>query len=273
MHTSPAPLLTIPLLLLLSAPHSARAQPATAPAEPSIKTSTIAYEHEGVALEGFLAEPADLGPEEKRPGILVVHEWWGLNDYARMRTRKLAELGYVAFAANMYGTGKVTTHPEEARAWAGQFRENRALFHTRALAGLKQLQEHANVDGNRLAAIGYCFGGSTVMELAYQGAPLLGVVSFHGGLPVAEAGGNIKAKILVCHGASDGFVSPQAIQDFTTALTERGADWHLVKYGGAVHSFTNPEADEIEMKGIAYDEAADRRSWAHMKQFFEELFQ
>ena len=205
---------------------------------------------------------------------MIVHEWWGLNDYARARARQLAEMGYVAFALDMYGDGKVTEHPQEAGQWAGMIRSNVADWQQRARRGLEELQQHPQVDQQRVAAIGYCFGGATVLQLAYSGAPLAGVVSFHGALPVAtpEQAQTLRAPILVCHGAADSFIPEQGIVDFRAALEQAGADWQMVYYAGAKHSFTNPDANRRGIDGIAYDAAADRRSWAQMQAFFGEVF-
>ncbi len=245
---------------------------ATSSAAAAVKTETVTYEHDGQKLVGFLAW--DDSSTARRPGVLVVHEWWGLNDYARRRAKMLAELGYVAFALDMYGDGKVTQHPREAGQWASQIRSNVDRWRGRAMAGLNVLRNHKLVDPSRLAAIGYCFGGATVLEMAYAGADLRGVVSFHGSLPVpdeAEAR-RIKASILVCHGAADGFTPEERIQQFRAALDKAGADWLMVYYAGARHSFTNPDAGNYGIEGIRYNRKADRRSWAHMRQFFDEIF-
>jgi dienelactone hydrolase len=237
-----------------------------------IKTQTISYTHDGVALEGYLAY--DTSREGKLPGVLVVHEWWGLNDYAKQRARMLAELGYVAFACDMYGLGRTTTDASEAATWAGQFRgEDTTLVRARARAGLDVLAKHDMVDADKLAAIGYCFGGSTVQHLALSGAPLLGVVSFHGSLVAPQpTDKDVQAAVLICHGAADAFISPEEIAAFTEGATMAGIDWQFVSYSGAVHSFTNPGADRAGIDGVAYQRAADRRSWAHMRAFFDELF-
>jgi len=236
-----------------------------------VKTERITYQHNGQELAGYFAWDDSL--EGKRPGVLVVHEWWGLNDYARDRARQLAELGYVAFALDMYGTGKVAEHPKDAAAWSGKIRENVDAWVARASAGLEQLLAHDHVDKDRVAAIGYCFGGATVCQLAYHNAPLKGVVSFHGSLPVPteEQAKNMQPSVLICHGSADGFIPRQRIEQFQTTLNGGGADWVMISYAGAKHSFTNPAADQRGIDGLAYDEAADRRSWKHMQVFFEEI--
>ncbi len=241
-------------------------------ASAKIQTQTIDYQHQGVALRGHFA--FDDAIPGKRPGVLVVHEWWGLNDYARDRARQLAELGYVAFAVDMYGKGKSTTEKHEARAWATELGTSKSKYE-RAMAGLEALRQHERVDPNRIAAIGYCFGGTTVLSLAMGGADLQGVVSFHGNLPLtdpdSQAKVKIRAKILVCHGAKDAFIPAQRISDFQDALHQGGADWQFIAYGEAVHSFTNPKAAGSGIPGVNYNAAADRRSWQHMRLFFDEL--
>ena len=242
-----------------------------------IVTKAVAYEQAGVKLEGYLAyDDSKVSAGHKAPGVLVVHEWWGLNDYAKRRAAQLAELGYVAFAVDMFGVGVITADPKKAGELAGQF-YGKPLMAERAQAGLDQLLATGLVEAGQVAAIGYCFGGSTVQALAYAGAPLAGVVSFHGGLiPVpADAAGRTKAKILVCHGAVDPFVNKEAVDAFTKAMNDGKFDYQFVSYAGAVHTFTNPDADKIAAATglpIAYSPTADKRSWTHMKDFFAEIF-
>jgi dienelactone hydrolase len=202
-----------------------------------------------------------------------VHEWWGLNDYARKRAEQLAGLGYVAFALDMYGKGKVTQHPKQAAEWMREVNQNIQLWQQRALAGLEVLKKEPTVDAERMAAIGYCFGGSTVQVLAYSGAPLRGVVSFHGSLvlPPEGAESKVKAKILICHGAADPFVKMTQLDAYISAMNNSGLDWQMIIYGGAKHSFTNPDADKAGMEALKYDRSADLRSWAQMKLFFDEV--
>ncbi len=244
----------------------------TSAAAAEIRTQTISYTHDGVALEGFVAYDDAL--KGKLPGVMVIHEWWGLNDYARQRARMLAGLGYVAFACDMYGKGLVTTDPKEAGTWAGRFRgEDPTLVRARARAGFDVLAKHEKVDADRLAAIGYCFGGSVAQQLAYSGAPLKGVVSFHGTPVVPQPEDkDVTAAVLICHGAADTFISDEEIARFTAAATAAGIDWQWISYSSAVHSFTNPDAGRANIPGVAYQRAADLRSWAHMKAFFDELF-
>ncbi len=243
-----------------------------------IVTKPVAYDHAGVKLEGFLAyDDEKVSADKQAPGVLVVPEWWGLNDYVKGRAQQLAKLGYVAFADDMYGAGVETSDPKKAGELAGQF-YGKPLMAERAQAGLDQLLATGLVASGRVAAIGYCFGGSTVQALAYSGAPLAGIVSFHGGLiPVpADAATKTKAKILVCHGAVDPFVKPADLEAFTKAMNDGKFDYQFISYAGAIHAFTNPNADKVAaatgLKGIGYNEAADKRSWAHMKVFFKEIF-
>jgi len=244
----------------------------TTAAQAALKTELIDYRQGDTALEGYLAYDDSL--TGKRPGVLVVHEWWGLNDYAKRRTEQLARLGFVAFALDMYGKGKTTLSAQEASMLAGPFRNDRAFGRARAAAGLDVLRKRPEVDPERLAAIGYCFGGTVALELARSGADLKGVASFHGGLstPHPEDARNIKGKVLVLHGADDTFESPAEIAAFQDEMRRAGVDWQMNIYGGAVHSFTNPDAGKAKIKGVAYDEKADRRSWQAMRAFFEEIF-
>jgi dienelactone hydrolase len=235
-----------------------------------VVSEPLEYSHGDTVLEGYLAY--DDAVSGKRPGVLVVHEWWGLNDYAKKRTHQLAELGYVAFAVDMYGKGVVTDDPKEASKWSSRFK-GKPLMRERVRAGLEVLKARDEVDPERIGAIGFCFGGTTVLELAYSGAEVAGVVSFHGGLttPKVEDMEGIQAKILVLHGAADPFVSSEAVTAFQDSMHKAGVDWQMIYYGGAVHSFTNPEADKAGMEGVAYDADAARRSWKHMQVFFEEI--
>lgn len=241
-----------------------------------IITKPVAYEHAGAKLEGYLAyDDAKVSATAKAPGVVVFPEWWGLTGYTQSRAEQLAKLGYVAFAADMYGVGVKTDDPKRAGELAGQF-YGKPLMAERAQAGLDQLLASGLVAPDRVAAIGYCFGGSIVQALAYTGAPLAGVVSFHGGLiPVpADAAAKTKAKILVCHGAIDGFISAEDLAAFTKAMNEGKFDYQFISYAGATHAFTNPDADTIaKTRGlpIAYHPAADKRSWGHMKLFFKEV--
>ena len=242
----------------------------TAAAEVQLKQ--IDYQDGGEKLKGFIAWDDSI--KGKRPGVLVVHEWWGLNDYAKRRARMLAEQGYVAFAADMYGDGKVTTHADNAKGWMTQITANEAAWQKRAQLGLDQLKASKLVDDSKLAAIGYCFGGATVMKLAYAGTDIDGVVSFHGALPPAtpEQAASIKSRVLIAHGDADPFVPAERITAFKKALSDAGVDWEMDIYSGARHGFANPGAGDFGMDAIAYNENADLRSWQKMKNFFAEIF-
>jgi dienelactone hydrolase len=255
--------------MLIAAALAAGAAP---PARAEVKTREVTYTHDGVTFKGHLAW--DGAAKGKRPGVLVVHEFWGLNDYARGRAERLAGLGYVAFACDMYGEGKVTEHPEEAGRFAAEVRQNVKTWQGRAQAALKVLQDDEHVDPGKLAAIGYCFGGSTALELAYSGAPLAAVATFHAALPVPDEdqARAIKAKVLVNHGAADTFIPEATCQKLRAALEGAKVDYEFIYYGGTVHSFTVPGAEQKGVKGIAYNEAADRRSWREMLRLFGEVF-
>lgn len=236
----------------------------------ALHTETIVYTDSGKKLEGYLAY--DDSAEGKRPGVLVVHEWWGINDYIKKRTEKLAGLGYIAFAADIYGQGIRTADAEVAGKLAAIYRSDRALLRRRVAKGLEVLAANSRTDTDRLAAIGYCFGGTAVLELARSGAKISGVVSFHGNLDTPSPSSSvIQAKVLALTGALDPFVPPEQVSAFENEMKNAGADWTLVRYGGAVHSFTNPASGSDPSKGVAYNEAADRRSWLAMKDFFAEI--
>lgn len=241
----------------------------TAGAEAAVTTKTIEYKDGDTTLKGVLAwDDAATG---KRPGVLVIHEWWGLNDYAMSRARKLAAEGYVAFALDMYGDDKVTDHAEQAGAWMKQITDNVEAWRARASAGLEVLKAQPQVDAGNIAAIGYCFGGATVMQMAYAGADLKAVVSFHGSLPPAPDGVTaIKPRVLVAHGRDDGFIPAERIDAFQKGLDRIGADWQMTIYSGTRHGFTNPDAGSYGMENLAYNKTADEHSWAAMMRLFDE---
>lgn len=238
----------------------------------AVQSKAIKYQDEDIELTGHLYW--DDAVKGKRPGVLVIHEWWGLNDYAKKRAAMLAELGYVAFAADMYGTGKVTETPDQAKEWMQGVTADVEGWRARAALGLEQLKASGMVDGNKLAAIGYCFGGASVIQMAYANADVKGVVSFHGALPAApeEMKGKIKPGILVLHGYADNFIAPEVVANFRNKLDEAGANWEMNTYGGARHGFTNPNADKRGMADLQYNEKADKRSWVRMQAFFTEIF-
>jgi dienelactone hydrolase len=265
MKIAPAALIAVIAALALVA--GAAAAPATA----AIHTETVTYKQGDTTLKGYLAYDDTLAG--KRPGVLVVHEWWGLNDYARRRAEALAAEGYVAFAADMYGAGRTTTHPDEAGQWSQAVQQNQEAGMHRFMAAYELLAHNPRVDAERIAAIGYCFGGGVVLAMAGAGVDLDGVVSFHGALPTAPfEKGKVKAKVLVCHGSGDDFVTPEQVQTFQSNLDAAGADWQMIVYGDAEHSFTNPDAGKAGMEQLVYDPAADRRSWRAMLAFFDEIF-
>jgi dienelactone hydrolase len=238
-----------------------------------IVTRTLEYRQGDAVLEGYLAY--DGAGSAQKPGVLVVHEWNGINPYTRRRVEELARMGYVAFAADIYGKGIRPANPADAAATAAIYKNDRGLLRARVNAGLAELARQPGVDAHRLAAIGYCFGGTAVLELARSGANVRGVVSFHGGLdtPAPADARNIRAKVLALHGADDPFVPPEQVRAFEDEMRAGGVDWMLVKYGSAVHSFTNPDAGNDPARGLAYDVRADRRSWQAMQAFFREIFE
>jgi len=238
----------------------------------AVKTEVIEYKAGDVVMRGYLAYPA--GVKDKAPGVLVFSEWQGLNDYAKHLAEQLAGLGYVAFAADMYGDGKVAKDNTEAGTLAGALKVgDRSELLKRATAALATLKAQEHVDQTRLAAIGYCFGGTVALELVRSGADLKGIVTFHAGLdtPHPAEAGRIKASILVCHGADDPYAPKAVVDAFQDEMRKSGADWQMVFYGGAVHSFSNPASGNDKSKGVAYNEAADRRSWALMQSYFNEI--
>jgi len=245
---------------------------AASSAEARMVSKTVEYTQGGTVLEGYLAYDDSL--KGKAPGVLVVHDWTGLGIFAKLKAERLAAKGYVAFAADIYGKGIRPRAQDAAAREAGKYKADRQLLRARAQAALDELRRVPVVDPEKLGAIGYCFGGTTVLEMARSGARLAGVVSFHGGLdtPNSADAKNITGKVLVLHGADDPFVTPQELNGFVQEMRAARVDWQIVQYGDAVHSFTNPEAGRDKSKGAAYNEKADKRSWKAMEQFFEELF-
>jgi dienelactone hydrolase len=240
-------------------------------ARAAIHTETVEYKQGDTTLEGYLAYDDSISG--KRPGILVVHQWLGLTDYEKMRAKMLAQLGYVAFCADIYGKGVRPKDVSEAGAQAGKYKGDRTLLRARVNAGLDELKKNDLVDTKNVAAIGYCFGGTTVIELARSGAELNGVVSFHGGLdsPTPADGKNIKCKVLALAGADDPFQKADDLTAFESEMRDNKVDWQIVFYGGAVHAFTQPDPGFVNA-GAKYNEKADKRSWEAMKSFFAEIF-
>jgi dienelactone hydrolase len=246
----------------------AAAPPAGAPRHESIE-----YAAGAVTLEGYLAIPD--GPDgDKRPGVVVFHDWMGLGPNPKMRADELAKLGYVALAADLYGKGVRPANAAEAGKLAGQYKEDRATLRARGRAALDRLVASGRVDPDAVAAIGYCFGGTAALELARSGAPLAATVSFHGGLatPHPEDAKNIHGRVLVLHGADDPFVKAEEVAGFEAEMRAAKVDWTFVAYGGAVHAFTVDTAGNDPSKGAAYDARADHRSWEAMRGFFDELW-
>lgn len=246
-----------------------------AAAEPKIDGKIVEYSAQGVVMKGYLAYDENI--KGKRPGVLVVHEWWGLNDYARKRARMLAELGYTALALDMYGDGKVVMHPDDAAKFSSELIKYFDVAKARFMAAMDFLKQQATVDPTRIAAIGYCFGGGVVLNMARQGADLKGVASFHGGLSAIKPAqpGSVKAKILVLNGAADKFTTPEQIEAFKQEMKAAGADFQFISYPGAVHSFTNPDADEYGKKfnlPLVYNANADKKSWDELKKFLNTIF-
>jgi dienelactone hydrolase len=242
----------------------------TLPADATVRTELVEYRDGDQVCEGLLA--FDDAVKGRRPGVVVVHEWMGLNDYAKERAKKLAALGYVAFAADIYGKGIRANDAAEAGQLAGKYKGDLPLLRSRVRTAFDVLARNARVDASKVFAIGYCFGGTTVLELARSGAPVAGVVSFHGGLSTKDPADarNVKGRVLVLHGAADSFVPPVEVAAFQKEMDDAKVDWQMVFYAGAVHSFTNPASGNDQSKGVAYDAKADRRSWEAMKSFFAE---
>ncbi|OGW61223.1 MAG: dienelactone hydrolase [Nitrospirae bacterium RBG_16_64_22] len=254
--------LALAVILLLVLPAAALAE---------VKGQEVEYRSSDKRMKGYLAfDPAIAG---KRPGILVVHEWWGLNEYTRKRARMLAELGYTALALDMYGEGKQVAHPDDAGKLSAEVRKNMPVAKARFTAALELLAKHQSVDSKKIAAIGYCFGGGIVLEMARSGVDLAGVVSFHGSLGTASPArpGAVKAKVLVLNGAADPLVTPEQIEKFKKEMAAARADLKFVSYHGAKHAFTNPDADVIGEKfnmPVAFNAEADKKSWEEMRVFF-----
>ena len=247
-----------------------------APSGPQLMGEEVTYSTDTINMKGYLAY--DANQEGARPGILVVHEWWGHNDYARKRADMLAEMGYTALAVDMYGDGKTADHPDDAGKFSSEVAQNIESGEARFNAALDLIKSHPTTDPNNIAAIGYCFGGGVVLHMARSGSDLRGVVSFHGSLgtetPAQE--GAIKAAVLVCHGADDPFVPAEHVEAIQTEMEAAKADFTFKSYPGAVHSFTNPSADSVGAKfelPLKYDQAADEQSWQEMQDLFARIFQ
>ena len=244
------------------------------PKAPAIKEQTVTYAADSVTMKGFVAY--DSNSTDKRPAVLIVPEWWGVNDYTRRRAKQLAELGYVAFVVDMYGNGKVGEDPKTAGELASPFYTNPQMAKAHFDAALAEVKKYAQTDTSKIAAIGYCFGGSMVLNVAKLGDNLKGVVSFHGDLNGVPANKYLlKAKILVCHGMDDKFVPAETVNTFKKQMDSIKADFTYREYPGATHAFTNPDATALGQKfniPIAYNAAADTASWKEMRTFFDRIF-
>jgi dienelactone hydrolase len=244
-------------------------QEATVAKVPGIRTETVTYSSDTATMHGYVAY--DTGTTSPRPVVLIIHEWWGLNDYAKQRARQIAELGYVAFAVDMFGGGKTADNPTDAGNLAGPFYGNPELVKTRLAAALAKAKMYGETDTARVAAIGYCFGGAMALSYARMGGNLDGAVSFHGNLNLGPSDKTLlKAKLLVLHGAADPMVPREQVDQFKRQMDSIGADYKVIEYPGALHAFTNPAATEVGKKfniPVAYDAKADSASWKEMKEF------
>jgi dienelactone hydrolase len=241
-------------------------------AHAAVVVKTVEYKDGNTVLEGYLAYNDSI--KGKMPAVLIVHEWTGIGPYVKEKAEQIAALGYAAFAVDVYGKGVRPANTDEAGKQAAIYRSDRQLMRRRAAAGLEQVKKFDFVDPNRIAAIGYCFGGGVVLEMARAGDNLKGVVSFHGNLdtPNPQNAKNIKAKVLVCHGADDPYIMPEQLTAFENEMRNAKVDWEMIIFGNAVHGFTNPEHGDDFSKGAAYNKQADLRSWQAMKDFFKEIF-
>lgn len=248
---------------------------ASLPAFAAVIGKPVQYQADGITMKGYIAY--DDAKKGKRPGVLIIHEWWGLNGYARKRADMLAKQGYLAMAVDMYGIGKTADHPKDAGAFAEAVNKDPAGALARFKAAMATLEQQPLMDDKKLAAIGYCFGGGQVLNMARAGLPLKGVVSFHGSLATDNPArpGQIKAKIRVFTGAADPMAPPDAVKAFEKEMQDAQADYKLVPYPGAMHSFTNPDADKLGKEfnlPLKYDAAADHDSWTQTLAFFKEIF-
>jgi dienelactone hydrolase len=236
----------------------------------TVTTKEITYSAGGKSLKGYLAY--DDAAQDKRPGIVVFPEWWGTTDYPKHRALQLAELGYVAFAADMYGDAKTTDDPKEAGQLAGSVKKNPELEKQLIQAAIDTLKQQPQVDPDRLGAIGYCFGGTMALDAARTKMPVKAVVSFHGDLSTQQPAQQVDSKVLVLTGGADSFVPPQQVEKFKQEMSAAGAQPKVIVYPGAHHSFTNPDADRHHLDNIKYNADADQKSWDEMKRFFAEVF-
>ncbi len=265
-----SPLVVVGVVALTAC--SGEQKPADTPAAPDIQTRAVDYSAGDTPLKGFVAW--DAAVEGKRPGVIVVHEWWGHNEHANEQARRLANAGYVGFALDMYGDGRNTTHPDTAGTFMQAAMSDMDVMVARFQAALAQLKADPNVDTTRIAAIGYCFGGAVVLGMAQSGMDLAAVASFHGAMPpeATVAPGSVKARMLVLAGGADPMVPMSAVDAFATRLRAAGANVEVVNYPEAMHGFTNPQAASFGMDALKYDAAVDQESWAAMLKLFGEVF-
>jgi dienelactone hydrolase len=241
-------------------------------ADAKIITKSVLYQSEGMKLKGYLAY--DDAQKEKRPGVLVIHEWWGLTDTVKKRVEKLAAIGYVAFALDLYGMGKTTTDMTKATKMLRMVQMNGYRWRQRGLAGLKVLKGLPQVDPQRIAAIGYGWGGATLQQLVYNGTDINGAVLFYSfRLPPADQASRVKAKILVLQGAADPYLDPGDLTDYISTMDKYGLNWRMVLFGGAKHGFSDPSAAQYKMEEFAYNETADRQSWNQVALFLKDMIQ
>jgi len=243
--------------------------------EPNIVGTEVTYATDSTEMKGYIVYDESI--EGKRPGIIVVHEWWGHNEYTRERAKMLAELGYTALAIDMYGDGKQAEHPEDAGKFMNQVISNMDEAKARFMKAMETLKNHPSVNADKIAAIGYCFGGTVVLTMANAGYDLAAVAAFHSGveLPIQPNSETLKAKILVCNGAADPFISPESVEKFKADMDAAGADYKYIAYENAVHAFTSKEADELGKKfelPLAYDETADNASWSELLTLLKSVF-
>lgn len=240
-----------------------------------VVSKQVSYQSNGVALQGYLAYQND--GDQNKPAVLVVHEWWGHNDYARRRANMLAELGYVAFALDMYGEGKIANHPDDAKKFMQEAMSDQVAFKNKFLSALSYVQKLSNVDATKIAAIGYCFGGAVVLNMARMGVDLKGVASFHGSLATKTPAeiDTVTAQVMVFHGANDAFIPEQQLEDFRSEMQVANVTHEIIVYEAVDHSFTNPEADIFAEKfgmPLSYDQDADVDSWAKLQIFLKKVF-
>lgn len=275
-HFKTLPLLSIIVLLFSCGNQSSdRTEDEETVKEPNIVGVEVSYSTDSTEMKGYIVYDESI--EGKRPGILVVHEWWGHNDYTRERATMLAELGYTALAIDMYGDGKQAEHPEDAGKFSGQVMSNMDEAKARFMKALETLKNHPSVNPEKIAAIGYCFGGSVVLTMANAGIDLDAVAAFHSGvnLPIKPNHETLKTKILVCNGADDPFITPESVEEFKAEMDSVGADYKYVAYENAVHAFTSKGADELGKKfdlPLAYNENADNASWLELQTLLNSVF-